>query len=468
MEKNNEIIKRDYLSEILEVLSSDKTKTEKQEILLQYHESDIADVLGELSDDKKQELYEILDTNVLGEVILYSDDIEKIVQTIEPEKLADIIESMDADDAIDVLEELDKDAREEVVNLIEDEEIVEDIITLSKYDGNVIGSEMTNNFITIQKNDSVKSAMRKVISQAKDNDNVTTIFVLDDEDKFYGVLELRDLIIARDGDDLLKKVKTSYPYFNDNDLIDDVIPLIREYALDSYPVLNQSGCLVGIITHDDALEVTYEEFEDDYAKLAGITQENDIDESIFKSVKKRIPWLVILLILGLAQSFLMTGFEAVVAGLPIIVFFQTLVLGMSGNTGTQSLAVTIRTLSSKEQKKQILKTLFKELRIGFFNGLSLAVLAFIIVFVFLRVTNQGVVSTTYSNIEAFKASGIVGLSLLISMTVSSFVGAIVPIVFKKIKIDPAVASGPFITTINDLTALLIYYGLASLLFSIAL
>ena len=180
MEKNNEIIKRDYLSEILEVLSSDKTKTEKQEILLQYHESDIADVLGELSDDKKQELYEILDTNVLGEVILYSDDIEKIVQTIEPEKLADIIESMDADDAIDVLEELDKDAREEVVNLIEDEEIVEDIITLSKYDGNVIGSEMTNNFITIQKNDSVKSAMRKVISQAKDNDNVTTIFVLDD------------------------------------------------------------------------------------------------------------------------------------------------------------------------------------------------------------------------------------------------------------------------------------------------
>ena len=164
----------------------------------------------------------------------------------------------------------------------------------------------------------------------------------------------------------------------------------------------------------------------------------------------------------------MTGFEAVVAGLPIIVFFQTLVLGMSGNTGTQSLAVTIRTLSSKEQKKQILKTLFKELRIGFFNGLSLAVLAFIIVFVFLRVTNQGVVSTTYSNIEAFKASGIVGLSLLISMTVSSFVGAIVPIVFKKIKIDPAVASGPFITTINDLTALLIYYGLASLLFSIAL
>ncbi len=461
-------VKREYLKEITKILSSERSLEEKRELLLQYHESDIAEVLDDLEEDKRRELYNILDTESLGEVLLYSEDIEEIVETIEPEILAEIIETMDADDAIDVLEELDEEAREEIVSLIEDEEVLEDIITLSKYSDEVIGSEMTNNYIVIEITDTVKSAMKKVISEASVNDNVSTIFVLDEKDLFYGVLELRDLIIARDGDDLNKIIKTSYPYFHDQDLIVDVIPKIRDYGLDSYPVLNSEGFLVGVITHDDALDVTYEEFEDDYAKLAGISEEDSLEENLFSSVKKRIPWLIILLVLGLVQSFLMTGFEAVVAGLPIIVFFQTLVLGMSGNTGTQSLAVTIRTLSSSDVKKQTLKTLFKELRIGFCNGLFLAVLAFAFVFLFLKITNQGVISETFSLIEALKASGIVGLALLISMTISSFVGAIVPIIFKKINVDPAVASGPFITTINDLTALLIYYGLSALLFNILL
>ena len=465
---DKELLKRDYLIEITEILSSEHSLEEKRELLLQYHESDIADVLDDLEEDKRKELYNILDTESLGEVLLYSEDIEEIVETIEPEILAEIIETMDADDAIDVLEELDEEAREEIVSLIEDEEVLEDIITLSKYTDEVIGSEMTNNYIVIKTTDTVKSAMKKVISEASVNDNVSTIFVLDEKDLFYGVLELRDLIIARDGDDLNKIIKTNYPYFHDQDLIVDIIPQIRDYGLDSYPVLNSEGFLVGVITHDDALDVTYEEFEDDYAKLAGISEEDSLEESLFSSVKKRIPWLIILLVLGLVQSFLMTGFEAVVAGLPIIVFFQTLVLGMSGNTGTQSLAVTIRTLSSSDVKKQTLKTLFKELRIGFCNGLLLAVLAFAFVFLFLKITNQGVISETFTLIEALKASGIVGLALLISMTISSFVGAIVPIIFKKINVDPAVASGPFITTINDLTALLIYYGLSALLFNILL
>lgn len=461
-------VKREYLKEITEILSSERSLKEKRELLLQYHESDIAEVLDELNEEERKEFYSILDAESLGEVLLYSEDIEELVETIEPEILAEIIETMDADDAIDVLEELDEEAREEVVSLIEDEEVLEDIITLSKYSDEVIGSEMTNNYIVIKTTDTVKSAMKKVISEASVNDNVSTIFVLDEKDLFYGVLELRDLIIARDGDDLNKIIKTSYPYFHDQDLIMDIIPQIRDYGLDSYPVLNSEGFLVGVITHDDALDVTYEEFEDDYAKLAGISEEDSLEESLFSSVKKRIPWLIILLVLGLVQSFLMTGFEAVVAGLPIIVFFQTLVLGMSGNTGTQSLAVTIRTLSSSDVKKQTLKTLFKELRIGFCNGLLLAVLAFTFVFLFLKITNQGVISETFSLIEALKASGIVGLALLISMTISSFVGAIVPIIFKKINVDPAVASGPFITTINDLTALLIYYGLSALLFNILL
>ncbi|MBR2891745.1 MAG: magnesium transporter [Bacilli bacterium] len=466
--ENKDLTVRNYFDEILDIINSNKSNSMKKQLLSQYHESDIADVLDLLDDDKRKELYKILDTEALGEVILHSDDLEEIVEDIEPEVLADIIETMDADDALDVLEELDEEVRLEVVELIEDSEIKEDIETLSNYSNEVVGSEMSTNYICISTIDSVKSAMKKVIKEASDNDNVSTIFVLDENNLFYGVLDLRDLIISRENDDLKKVIKTNYPFFLDTDLIDEIIPQIRDYGLDSYPVLNASKELVGVLTHDDALDVTLEEFEDDYAKLAGISEENNLNEGIFKSIKKRIPWLIILLVLGLVQSFLMTGFEVVVAGLPIIVFFQTLVLGMSGNSGTQSLAVTIRSLSSQDMKKHVLKTLFKELRIGFFNGFLLALLAFSFVFSFLFIKKQGVTSEVFTINEAIKASSIVGLALLISMTISSFVGAIVPIFFKKIKIDPAVASGPFITTINDLTALLIYYGLAAILFNIIL
>lgn len=468
-ELEKEIEKRDYLQELKDILELNISSEEKKEMLLQYHESDIADILDELEDEKRKELIDILGLSFFGEVLTYSEDITEIANELNEEILADIIETMDADDAVDVLDELDEEKRSSLIELIEDDEVKEDILNIYKYDDDVIGSQISNNYITISVSDSIKSAMKKVIKEASNNDNVSTIFVLDEEEKLYGVIDLRDLIIARDGDDIKNIIRTNYPYFHDGELITDIVPLIKEYGLDIYPVLNNDKCLVGVITHDDALDVTYEEFEDDYAKLAGITEEEDISDGLFKSIKKRLPWLIVLLVLGLVQSFMMTGFEVVVASLPIIVFFQTLVLGMSGNTGTQSLAVTIRMLSDGDDGKgSIIKTLLKEIRIGFCNGLLLGTLAFGFVLVFLKITNQGVTSSVFDIFEALKASGIIGTSLMISMTVSSFVGAFVPILFKKIKIDPAVASGPFITTINDVTAMFIYYGLAAILFHIIL
>ena len=462
-------IQDNYSLEIVKILDSELSKDEKKNLLLQYHESDIAEILDILSDEERKVIYEILGDEYFGEVLLYTDDIEEIVDDLEPEVIADIIETMDADDAVDVLDELDKQKRQEVVDLIEDEEVKEDIKTISSYDEDVIGRQMTNNYITITTKDTVKSAMKKVIGQASENDNVSYIYVLDENDKYYGVIELRDLIIARATDELEKIIKKSYPYFVDTDKVEEKLGEIRDYGLDSYPVLNQNDNLVGVVTHDDLLEATYEEFEEDYAKLAGITEEEDLNESVFKSIKKRLPWLIVLLVLGLLQSFLMTGFEVVVSALPIIVFFQTLVLGMSGNTGTQSLAVTIRNISnSNMDKKQVFKLLFKELRVGFCNGLMLGLLAGAFVFVFLWITNQGVTSETFVLIEALKASLIVGSSLVLSMTLSSMVGALIPIFFKKIRIDPAVASGPFITTVNDLTSLVVYYLLSAILFSVML
>lgn len=462
---NNNVNNRNYLEEILAIFNSDISIEEKRKLLSEYHESDIADILDKLDEDNRKILYEILGVETLGEVILYSEDLEEIVEEIEPKMLADIIETLDSDDAIDVLDELDEDIRQEVVEYITDDEVKEDILILSQYDEDVVGSEMTNNYITISIKDTIKSAMKKVIKEASDNDNISNIYVVDNEEKLYGVIELRDLIIARENDELEKIIKKNYPFFVDQDKLSEIIFKIRDYALDSYPIVNEQGHLVGVLTHDDALDATYEEFIDDYSKLAGISEEVELNEGLFASIRKRIPWLIILLVLGLLQSFVMTGFEKVVACLPIIVFFQTLVLGMSGNTGTQSLAVTIRQITDTTKgKKSIVKTLLKEIKVGFFNGLILATLAFSFVLLFLKITNQGVITDNFQLEHALKASGIVGLSLLTSMTISSFTGSLIPIIFKKINIDPAVASGPFITTINDVTALLIYYGLSTILF----
>jgi len=457
-----------YFDEIMAIIDSNLSIAEKREKILQYHENDIADVMDELDADKRKELFEILGNEALGEVLLYADDIGDVVDDLPPEKAADIIETMDADDAIDVLQELDEDSRDEIVSLME-KEAKDDIQAITKYDEDMIGSRMTNNYITILNTDTVKSAMRKVVKEAAENDNVTNIFVLDKEDHLVGVLELRSLIIARDGDDLSKLFKTNYPYFVATELVEECLPKLKEYGMDSYPILDENMKLIGVITSDDIIEALDSESGDDYAKLAGLTEEEDLDESVLTSVKKRIPWLVILLILGLVQSISMSGFEAVVATLPIIVFFQTLVLDMAGNTGTQSLAVTIRMLSTNDvTKKELAKTIFKEVRVGFFNGVLLGTIAFGVVLLYLFIANKGVGAglDTFEIVDAVKGSSIVAAALIIAMTVSSFIGTIVPMIFMKIKIDPAVASGPFITTINDITAMLIYYGLAAILFNI--
>lgn len=307
--------------------------------------------------------------------------------------------------------------------------------------------------------------MKTVIKEAAENDNVSTIYVEDEYHHFYGAIDLRDLIIARENDPLIEIIKQNYPYFYANEEVTDCIGKLRDYALDSYPILNARNELIGVVTSDDVVEVLDEELGDDYAKLGGLTEEENLNESIVSSVKKRLPWLIALLFLGLIVSSLISGFEAVVAALPVIVFFQSLILDMAGNTGTQSLAVTIRMLSIEEVKtKELVKLCLKEIRVGFINGLILSLLAFLFVFCFLFLTKQAVSLEEYSHIEALKASGIVSLSLWVSMTLCSLIGSIIPIFFLKIKIDPAVASGPFITTLNDILAIAVYYGLAYLLF----
>lgn len=464
MEKFEEIEERNFIEEIKEILNSNIDDSEKLRLLNNYHEYDIASAIEELSQDERFNLYAILGNEKTSEVFAYLDDVNVYIEELAYEEAADIIENMDVDDAIDVLDELEDEDKNKIIDLM-DEEIIEDIQLIESYEDDMIGSKMTTNYISIPYNCDVKTAMKLLVKEAAENDNVYSIYVVKENDEFYGTIELRDLIVARSDTDLNSIIKTSYPTLHTTDLIENCINDLKEYALDSIPVLNRDNKLVGVITSYDIIETIDEELTDDYAKLGGLTETEELSESLFKSIQKRLPWLIGLLVLSLLVSLLLSSFESIIAVLPAIVFFQSLVLGMAGNVGTQSLAVTIRTINDEEEKHKYLKTIFKEIRIGFMNGLILGLLSFALVFVFLYIRKQVIVEGDIFNImDTVKASLIVSISLTLAMTASSFTGTFIPIMLTKMKIDPAVASGPFITTINDILAIAIYYGLAYLLF----
>lgn len=317
---------------------------------------------------------------------------------------------------------------------------------------------MTTNFIVIGKNLNIRQATHELIRQAGENDNISTIYVVDENEQYYGAIDLKDLIVARDYQDLDNLISTSYPYVGAHEKISECIERLKDYAEDSIPVLSEEGKILGVITAYDIVEAVDEEMGEDYAKLAGLTAEEDLKETTIESMKKRLPWLIILLFLGMGVSSVVGVFETVVAVLPVVMCFQSLILDMAGNVGTQSLAVTIRVLMDETlSTKQKLGLVVKEMRIGLCNGLFLGVLAFVFIGFYIWLLKHNPVA------HAFVISGCVGFSLMTAMVISSMVGTLVPMFFHKIKIDPAVASGPLITTINDLVAVVTYYGLAWLL-----
>lgn len=452
---------QNYINEVLEIIRGNLDSKKIKERLLNYHENDIAQVFPYLSKNERLKLYKIIDKDTLSDIFSYLEEPSEYLEELSNDVAADIIENMDADDAIDLLEELDEDDRQELIELM-DKEAVNDINLIFSYDDDMIGSKMTTNYISINKNATVKQAMSIMVKEAAVNDNVSTIYFTDNDGTFFGVMDLRDLIIARDGQPLIDLIKTSYPYLKATDLVSDCINQIHGYALDSIPVVGDNNRLVGVITSDDIVEVVQDELTDDYAKFAGLTEEEDLKEPIRKSIKKRLPWLLILLGLGLLTSVLISSFEVVVAAIPLIVFFQSLILDMSGNTGTQSLAVTIRVLSDDNvSKKDVRKLIFKEFKIGFLNGLLIGLGSLVAVFLFLNFFISRNQNIDYN----FKIAFSVGVSMWGAMLIASLSGTIIPVVFKKFKIDPAVASGPLITTINDVIAVAVYYGLTWVLFS---
>lgn len=428
-----------------------------QEQLRDYHDHDIAQSFEHLSRAERNLLYTGLDAQSLADIISYMDNPADYIGEIVIDKLADVINEMDADDAADLWEDIDESVQVKLFPMLKPE-TRRNIRLINSYDEDEIGSLITTNYICIRRSLTIRQAMHELVKQAGEKDNISTLYVVDDRKCFFGAIDLKDLIIARENVALDSIISTAYPYLTDHDKISDRIEAIKDYAEDSLPVLNKDKRIIGIITAQDAVEAVDDEMSEDYAKLAGLSAEEDLNESTNDSIKKRLPWLIILLFLGMVVSSVVGAFEGVVAILPVVICFQSLILDMAGNVGTQSLAVTIRVLMDENLSgADKLRLVTKEMKVGFCNGSLLGVMTFLVLGIYIALFKGYAVGT------ALLISGCVGISLLVAIIISSLVGTLVPLLFHKINIDPAVASGPLITTVNDLVAVVTYYGLAWLL-----
>lgn len=447
------------VSELARIVRSSKcTDEQAARALHDAHERDIAASLELLDTHQRAKLYRLIGAERLGDVFAYVSDAGKYLRELPQEQAADIVEAMDADDAVDALETVSPELRSALMEKL-DPESQHDIRLICSYQPDEIGSAMSTNFVSISRHLSVKQAMRALVAQAEENDNISTLFVNNDDGSFYGAIDLKDLIVAREETSLDSLISRNFPTVLAHEHTEECLDRLRSYAEDSIPVLGEKRRVIGVITTDDIVEAVDDAMGDDYAKLGGLTGEEDLHEPLKTSLKKRMPWLIILLFLGMGVSSVVGLFEAVVSQVALIVCFQSLILDMAGNVGTQSLAVTIRVLmDEKLTARQKFDLVLKEMRVGFFSGLMLGALA--LVFIGLYVWLFKGKPLPY----ALCISGCAGAALVLSMVLSSLVGTIIPIFFKKVHIDPAVASGPLITTVNDLVAVVAYYGLAYLFF----
>lgn len=451
--------KPDYEQEIINIIRSNASPKMMQNKLEDYHENDIAEIMPELTVQERKKLYRILDVSLLSAIFEYTSEEEAgaFLDEMDLKKAAAVLSEMETDTAVGVLREIHKDKRALLIDTL-DLEVQQEIKLIASFDDDEIGSKMTTNCIIIRENLTIKQAMNELVRQAEKNDNISTIFVTDENGEFYGALDLTELIIARQQDSLESLIVTSFPYVYGNESIDDCIEKLKDYSENSIPVLDNNNKILGVITSQNIIEVVDDEMGEDYARLAGLTAEEDLNEPLKESMRKRLPWLVVLLGLGMVVSTVVGAFEHVVKELTLIMFFQSMILGMSGNVGTQSLAVTIRVLTDEtitaRQKAQLV---FKEMRVGFCDGALLGLISFVVIGLYIFFFKHESIMFSYA------VSGCIGISLILAMLISSAVGTLIPLFFKKIKVDPAVASGPLISTVNDLVAVVTYYGMSWIL-----
>ncbi|MBQ3918518.1 MAG: magnesium transporter [Oscillospiraceae bacterium] len=449
----------DYEREIIGVITGGLAPKIMQQRLDDYHGNDIASVLDDIDQKSRQKLFRVCKAAMVAEIFEYIDEDKagEYINEMDLAKAAAVVSELETDTAAALLRSIKRERRTLIIDTLKPD-IRDEIKLVASFDEDEIGSRITTNFIVIHETLSIKQAMNELVRQAAKNDNISTLFVIDEDENFCGAIDLKDLITARSGDILENLVVTSFPYLYAHETIDECIEKLKSYSEDSIPVLDNSNRLIGVITAQSVIEVVNDEMGEDYAKFAGITAEEDLNETLAHSMRKRMPWLLILLGLGMLVSAVIGTFENVVRQLTLIMTFQSLILGMSGNVGTQSLAVTLRVLMDESLTvRDKTHLVLKEMRVGLSNGLVLGTASFIFLGLYIMMFKGKPPEF------AFATSACIGLAMVVAMMISATAGTVIPLFFKKIKIDPAVASGPLISTMSDLVSAVTYYSTCWLL-----
>lgn len=446
MEKLAQDEKQPIYHEIEESLREESIDRFRAEFL-DMHPYDQSECFEALAEEKRHLVYSYLSPEEMADVIEHVDEdiVGDFIVEMNPTYAAEVLAEVATDDAVDILNDLDKDKVASYLTIMSDE-AADEIKDLLHYEEKTAGSIMTTEFVVVTTDMTVKQAMRHLRKAAPDAETIYYIYVVDLDRRLVGVISLRDLIIA-EGDLTIKDLMSErIVSVSVGDHQEDVAQMVRDYDFLALPVVDFQNHLLGIITVDDIMDVMEEEANEDYSKLAGV----DIDANElnpFVSAKKRLPWLIILLFLGMFTASIIARFEATLDQVALLAIFIPLIAGMAGNTGTQALAVAVRGIATGEfQKQGIPKIIAREATTGLITGLTCGLAIWGIIYVW-----QG----------TFFLGFLVGVSITATLFVATISGALVPLLMNHFKVDPAVASGPFITTINDIISVLIYFGMAT-------
>ena len=429
-----------------------KNNKEIKKIVKTLHYADLAELINELKFDESLYLLKLIDSDKTSDVLTELDDDlrERVLKEFSEKEIAGEIKELDSDDAVDILSELSEEKKEKVISFIKDENITENIRELLNYDEDTAGGLMAKELISVNENWSVLKCLREIRKQAKDITRVHSIYVLNKKEELIGRLSLKDLIMSPSK----KKIKQIYipkvDYVNVNDSAEDVAKLMRKYDLEAIPVINNDRKLLGRITIDDIVDFIKDEAEEDYLLAAGVSNDVEADDSIIELSKARLPWLILGLFGGLGSVFILESFEEIMASesLRALFFYTPLIAAMAGNVGVQSSAIVVQGLANDVIKGSVLKRLIKEVSLTVLNGIILSLL----IIGFGQIVNQPI-----------EMSLTISVSMIFVIIVAALIGTAVPIILDKLDIDPAIATGPFITTGNDVIGILLFFYTAKII-----
>ncbi len=442
-------ITKEYIQKIQQLIVENKN-TVLVNLLEEVHYADIAEIIEELETEESLYLIKLLDSEKTSDVIaeLDEDDREKILKELSSKEIAEEIDELDSDDAADIISELPEEQKEEVIAQLEDAEHAKEIVELLRYDEDTAGGLMAKELVKVNENWNVLTCVKEMRAQAEEVTRVHSIYVVNDNDILKGRLSLKDLLTTSTRtaikDVFIKKVDS----VNVNEEAEEVARVMQKYDLEAIPVVDEIGRLLGRITIDDIVDVIKEEAEKDYQMAAGLVEDVEADDSLWELTRARLPWLFLGLLGGVGAARIMGLFEGALAENAILFMFTPLIAAMAGNVGVQSSAIIVQGLANDNLKGSIGQRLIKEFTLAVVNGLILAILLFVFTWIWQSDFNTAIA---------------ISISLFAVIIVAGIIGTFIPLFLDKKGIDPAIATGPFITTSNDIFGILIYFWIASLI-----